>query len=129
MTAGYPIEEMAPLIAKQDKDVAAFLVSIAKKESNWGKRVPVLNGKDCFNYWGFREKREEMGTGGHTCFKDREDAVETVSARIDTLVNEYERDTPAEMIVWKCGYSCSGHSDGSVKKWISDVAFYFKKFK
>lgn len=129
MTKGYPIEEMAPYIAKEDPQVAAFLVSIAKKESNWGKRVPVLNGRDCYNYWGYRGKREEMGTGGHTCFRNRREAVRTVAKRIDTLVNEKKLDTPSEMIVWKCGYDCSGHSDQSVRKWISDVAFYFKKFK
>ena len=129
MVAGYPIEDMAPYIAKQDKDVAAFLVSIAKKESNWGKRVPVLNGQDCYNYWGYRGKRERMGTGGHTCFDSREDAVNTVAKRLDTLVSEKNLDTPAELIVWKCGNSCAGHSEGSVKKWISDVGFYFQKFK
>lgn len=128
MVKGYPIEEMAPYIANQDPDVAAFLVSIAKKESNWGKRVPVLNGRDCYNYWGYRGKGEEMGTGGHTCFKTRKEAVARVSKRIDTLVNEKNLDTPSEMIVWKCGSNCSGHSPESVSKWIADVSFYFKKF-
>lgn len=129
MVKGYPIDEMTPYIAKQDPEVAAFLVSIAKKESNWGKRVPVLNGRDCYNYWGYRGKSEEMGTGGHTCFKTRKEAVERVSKRIKTLSQDQERDTPAEMIVWKCGSSCAGHSNESVSKWISDVSFYFKKFK
>lgn len=129
MTKGYPIEEMAPYIAREDPQVAAFLVSIAKKESNWGKRVPVLYGRDCYNYWGYRGKSKEMGTGGHTCFRNRKEAVRTVAKRIDTLVNEKKLDTPSEMIVWKCGYDCSGHSEQSVRKWVSDVAFYFKKFK
>ena len=127
MTKGYPIEEMAPYIADQDPDVAAFLVSIAKKESNWGKRVPVLDGRDCYNYWGYRGKCETMGTGGHTCFKNRKEAVAKVSKRIETLVKEQKLDTPSEMVVWKCGSSCSGHSPQSVNKWISDVSFYFKK--
>lgn len=128
MVSGYPIEDMAPYIASQDPTVAAFLVSIAKKESNWGKRVPVLDGRDCYNYWGYRGKSEEMGTGGHTCFKDKKEAVDTVAKRIETLALENRLDTPAEMIVWKCGYNCAGHSEQSVNKWISDVAFYFKKF-
>jgi hypothetical protein len=129
MVKGYPIESMAPSIAKQDPIVAAFLVSIAKKESNWGKRVPVLDGRDCYNYWGYRGKSEEMGTGGHTCFKSPSQAVTRVSKRIKTLVKEQKLDTPAEMIVWKCGSDCSGHSEMSVDKWIADVSFYFKQFK
>lgn len=129
MVQGYPIEAMAPYIAQQDPKVAAFVVSIAKKESNWGKRVPVLNGRDCYNYWGYRGKSDEMGTGGHTCFKSRKEAVKRVSRRIETLVEEQKLDTPQEMIVWKCGSNCAGHSQVSVDKWIADVSLYFKKFK
>lgn len=123
---GYPIEEMVPYIVEKDPQVAAFLVSIAKKESNWGKRVPVLNGEDCYNYWGFRAGRKRMGTGGHTCFDNPRDAVDTVAARIENLV-ESDVDTPREMIVWKCGSNCAGHEPGSVQKWISDVNLFFKK--
>lgn len=126
MVKGYPIEQMIPFIAKQDRLVATFLVSIAKKESNWGKRVPVLNGEDCFNYWGYRGIRERMGTGGHTCFDSREDAVETVAARIKKLVEQEQLNTPSKMVVWKCGYSCEGHSRESVRKWIADVSMYFQ---
>lgn len=126
MTKGYPIENMIPLISRQDEEVAAFLISIAKKESNWGKRVPKLDGKDCYNYWGYRGIREKMGTGGHTCFDSPRDAVRTVSARIKKLIDQ-DINTPSKMVVWKCGYSCSGHSDYSVKKWISDVDYYFGK--
>ena len=129
MVKGYPIEAMAQDIAKQDPTVAAFLVSIAKKESDWGNRVPVLNGRDCYNYWGYRGQNDEMGTDGHTCFKSHSQAVKRVSKRIKTLVKEQKIDTPSEMIVWKCGSDCSGHSDESVQKWISDVSFYFKQFK
>ncbi len=129
MVKGYPIEVMAQDIAKQDPTVAAFLVSIAKKESDWGNRVPVLNGRDCYNYWGYRGQSEEMGTGGHTCFKNPSQAVRRVSKRIKTLVKEQKLDTPSEMIVWKCGSDCTGHSDESVHKWIADVSFYFKQFK
>ncbi len=126
MTKGYPIEKMIPLISRQDEEVAAFLISIAKKESNWGKRVPKLDGNDCYNYWGYRGIREKMGTGGHTCFDSPKDAVQTVSARIKKLI-EQDVDTPSKMVVWKCGYSCNSHSDYSVKKWINDVDYYFGK--
>jgi len=125
---GYPIKKMTPLIAQLDNRVAAFVIAIAKKESNWGKRVPVLKGEDCFNYWGYRGIRDRMGTGGHTCFNDPKDAVETVSRRISDLVKA-DIDTPQEMVIWKCGSSCEGHSNYSVEKWISDVEMYFEKFE
>lgn len=129
LVKGYPIESMSGEIARHDRRVAAFMIAIAKKESNWGKRIPVLDGKDCYNYWGFREVRDRMGSGGHTCFENKRDAVRSVSRRIETLMYEYDRDTPQEMIVWKCGYSCDGHSDVSVDKWIRDVDYYFRKLK
>ena len=127
MVKGYPIEAMLPYIFKQDRLTAAFLIGIAKKESNWGKRIPVLDGQDCFNYWGYRGVRRMMGTGGHTCFNSREDAVETVAARLNRLIQSEKLDTPEKMIVWKCGFSCQGHSRESVKKWISDVDMYFSQ--
>ena len=127
MTKGHPIENMAGVIARKDEKTAALLVSIAKKESNWGKRSPKLNGEDCFNYWGFRLVREKMGTGGHTCFNSPQDAVNTVARRIKQLTDA-GYDTPAGLIVWKCGYSCEGHSNYSVNKWISDVDYYYRKF-
>lgn len=129
LVSGYPIEVMSAEIAKHDRTVAAFVVAIAKKESNWGKRVPTLDGKDCYNYWGFREERDRMGTGGHTCFDSPKDAVNSVAKRIETLVYEYDRNTSKEMVVWKCGYSCDGHSVESVNKWIGDVDFYFRKLQ
>lgn len=126
MVKGYPIEKMAPYIAEQDRTVAAFIIGIAKKESAWGQRAPVLNGQDCFNYWGYRAQRRLMGTGGHTCFNSPEDAVETVAKRINTLVEEHGKDTPAKMVdTWKCGTSCDG--DKGARKWISDVTMYFNK--
>lgn len=129
MVKGYPIEKMVSFIAKEDKVVAAFLVGIAKKESDWGKRVPVLSGKDCYNYWGYRGKREKMGTGGHTCFDSPKDAVETVAKRLKFLVSSEKMTTPGKMVVvWKCGYDCSWDSPEAVKKWVSDVDHYFKKF-
>jgi hypothetical protein len=124
IVAGYPIEQMVPYIAKQDRTVAAFLVGIAKKESNFGKRVPVLNGKDCLYYWGSRGIRDRMGSGGHTCFDSPEDAVATVAGRLQDLV-QADIDTPQEMVIWKCGSSCAGHAPGSVEKWINDVDIYF----
>ncbi len=127
MIAGTPMEKMTPYIAEKDRKVAAFLVAIAKKESNWGERVPVLDGQDCFNYWGYRGIRDRMGTGGHTCFDSPKDAVDTVAGRLRELV-EADIDTPEEMVIWKCGSSCAGHSDYSVKKWISDVEMYFSEF-
>lgn len=127
MVKGYPIEQMLPYIFEKDNMTAAFLVSIAKKESNWGKRVPVLDGEDCFNYWGYRGIRDRMGTGGHTCFDSPEDAVDTVGDRIETLIRKYELTTPEDMIIWKCGSSCAGHSDYGVRKWILDVSYYFEK--
>lgn len=127
MVKGYPIEVMLPYIFQQDRLTVAFLIGIAKKESNWGKRVPVLDEQDCFNYWGYRGVRRMMGTGGHTCFNSRQDAVETVAKRLNTLIHSEALDTPEKMIVWKCGFSCSGHSRESVKKWISDVDMYFSQ--
>lgn len=129
MVKGYPIEEMLPYIFEQDRLTAAFLIGIAKKESNWGKRVPVLNDQDCFNYWGYRGIRRMMGTGGHTCFNSRKDAVETVAKRLSTLINSQKLNTPEKMIIWKCGFSCSGHSRESVRKWIADVDMYFKQLR
>jgi hypothetical protein len=68
-----------------------------------------------------------MGTGGHTCFNSRKDAVDTVALRIESLIYSSKIDTPAKMIIWKCGYSCDGHSRESVRKWIADVDMYFKE--
>ena len=126
IVAGSPMEQMVPYIEKQDRIVAAFLVGIAKKESNFGRRVPVLNGQDCYNYWGYRGIRKRMGSGGHTCFDSPEDAVETVARRIKELV-QAKIDTPQEMVIWKCGSSCKKHSSYSVQKWINDVNIYFSE--
>ncbi len=127
MTEGHPIAQMLPYIFKQDKLTAAYLVSIAKKESNWGKVAPKKDGIDCYNYWGYKGKGSRGLAAGHGCFGSPEEAVETVSKRIDTLTQEYELETPRQMVVWKCGSSCAGHSDISVQKWISDVGYYTKE--
>jgi len=128
MVKGYPIEKMAPYIAEKDKIVAAFIIGIARKESTWGKHVPVLNDEDCYNYWGYRGIRPRMGTGGHTCFDSPKDAVDTVAKRIEFLVSNKKLDTPSKMVIWKCGSDCGatgGHA--AARKWISDVDVYFKK--
>lgn len=127
LVKGHPIEEMLPYIFEKDRITAAFLIGIAKKESNWGKRVPVLDGQDCFNYWGYRGQRRLMGTGGHTCFNSRKDAVDTVAKRLEKLINSERLDSPEKLIVWKCGMSCEGHSRESVQKWISDVDAYYSE--
>lgn len=126
MVRGYPIEEMIPYIVEKDSVVAAFLVSIAKKESNWGKRSPKYQGKDCYNYWGYRGPNR-VGSGRHSCFANPKEAVDTVGERIAFLAQEKKLDTPKKMIVWKCGSTCAGHSAFSVSKWISDVDLYFGK--
>ncbi len=125
---GTPMEKMIEPISKQDKTVAAFLVGIALKESGLGKHKPVLNGQDCYNYWGYRGKRTRMGTGGHTCFNSPEDAVETVSKRLHTLAIKQKRDTPQKMLVWKCGSDC-GATGGwpAAHKWVKDVSIYFNQ--
>ena len=127
MVEGYPIEKMLPYILEQDPEVAKYLIAIAKQESQWGKRVPVLNGQDCYNYWGYRGKRKLMGTGGHTCFNSRKDAVETVGKRIHELIYKYDRKSAKRLIVWKCGSSCAGHSQAGVDRWIGTVDMYYKK--
>jgi len=127
MVKGYPIEKMIPFIVRQDRLVAALLVGIAMQESTWGVHVPVLNGQDCYNYWGYRGIRDKMGTGGHTCFDSPEDAVETVAKRIKFLVSNEKLSTPAKMVVWKCGYDCSWDSRTQMNNWISTVDHYFQK--
>ncbi len=129
MVKGYPIEKMVPYIAKKDRLVAMFLIAIAKKESDWGKHVPICDGKDSLNYWGFRAKSEKVGTGGHTCFDTREEAVDRVAKRLEFLVSNEKVNTPDKMVVvWKCGYDCGWDEPGAVRKWVSDVNMYFKKF-
>ncbi len=128
MVKGYPIEDMIPYIIEKDRIVGAFLIGIAKKESNWGKRVPVLNGRDCYNYWGYKGKRKLMGTGGHTCFNSRQDAVNTVAKRLEFLINNYQLNTPEKMVIWKCGSDCEATGGwAAARKWISDVNMYFEK--
>ena len=127
MLEGYPMEKMIPALMKEDIGIAAFVVSIAKKESNWGKRVPVLNGEDCFNYWGYRGGGEKVTHDNYTCFDTPDEAVQVISARITELAKGQKLDSPKKMIVWKCGSTCAGHSPEGVRKWIADVSLYFNK--
>jgi len=120
--SGYPIEKMLPYISKRRPETAAFLVAIAKKESNWGKVSPKSKDGDCFNYWGFKDHRFKF-VAGHSCFPSREVAIETVGNRIDKLVAN-GRNTPAKISIWKCGSACS--KDGNVGKWIGDVNMYYQ---
>ncbi len=130
LVEGYPIAAMTPYILSKDPKVAAFMIAIAKKESAWGRRRPVLAGRDCYNYWGFRLKAETMGSGGHTCFDTPEQAVDVVASRIDELVNQENIDSPKDMIVWKCGYGCQDAvKTADEKKWINDVDMYYSKLE
>jgi hypothetical protein len=131
MVKGYPIEKMVPYIAEQDQTVAAFIVAIARKESGWGVHVPVLNGQDCYNYWGYRGKRVLMGSGGHTCFNSPKDAVETVAKRINTLVDQHGITTSSAMVkIWKCGGNCAATGgQAAANKWASDVESILSQFE
>lgn len=127
MTVGYPIEFMSSSIAKYDREVAALLVGIAKKESNWGKRVPrSADGGDCFNYWGFKGAGSRGVAMGHGCFGTPEEAVERVGDRIAELVRIRGTGEPKSFTIWKCGSSCATHSPESVRKWVSDVDQYYR---
>lgn len=125
MVNGHPIEKMVSAIAKENKTVAAFLVGIAKKESDWGAHSPKKNGRDCFNYWGYRGSYNPTASG-YSCFDSPEQAVESVGGRIKDLIDK-KIDTPEKMLVWKCGRSCAEHNPRDVRKWVSDVSLYFYK--
>lgn len=124
---GYPLQKMAPEIAKQDPEIAALIVGIARKESQWGLRSPKKNG-DCFNYWGFKGAGDRGVGMGHACFATREEAVEKIAKRLEKLVDKRGTSKPSALVVtWKCGSSCASHSPESVKKWVSDVNQYYTK--
>ncbi|HBB36751.1 MAG: hypothetical protein UX02_C0001G0119 [Candidatus Moranbacteria bacterium GW2011_GWC1_45_18] len=125
MAKGYPIEEMAPFIAGKNKKVAAFLVAIAKKESNWGVHSPKKQGKNCFNYWGYRGP-ENPTASGYSCFSSPRQAVNVVGKRINSLVSQ-KVDTPREMVMWKCGDACTRSGARGEAKWVRDVGFYYDK--
>ncbi|MFZ5982079.1 MAG: hypothetical protein ACOYS2_00685, partial [Patescibacteria group bacterium] len=122
-----PLGEMSKELAQLPEDTAAFVIAIAKKESQWGRRAPSKNGQDCFNYWGYKGASEEQ-VMGYSCFTSRQEAVEKVGARIQKLLDN-GLDTPEKFIVWKCGRSCSGHDPQGVAKWIADVESVLKSLK
>ena len=128
LVKGHPIEVMIPYIVERDRKTAAYLIGIAKKESNWGERHPVLAGVDCYNYWGFRLQSERMGSGGHTCFSNPREAVNAVSDRIAQIIQRNDVNSAKDMLVWKCGTDCSA-TGGQVaaNKWARDVDKYAKK--
>jgi hypothetical protein len=124
MLGGYPMEKMIPYLAGRDEKTAAFLVAIAKKESSWGQHAPSKSGRDCYNYWGY--KGSYNLAMGYSCFDSPEHAIKVVGDKIDDLIAK-KIDTPARMVVWKCGSSCAGHSPESVQSWIGTVDMYLKK--
>ncbi|NLC30451.1 MAG: hypothetical protein GX765_00160 [Candidatus Moranbacteria bacterium] len=126
ITKNHPIEEMAPFIAEYDKKIAALIVGIAKKESNWGIHSPSKNGQTCYNYWGYKGAGSRGTALGYGCFSTPEEAVAIIGKRIDDLAQK-RIDTPQKMVVWKCGSSCAGHDPAGVNKWISDVSIYYNK--
>jgi hypothetical protein len=123
---GKPMEDMAPYIAKQPRTVAAFIVGIAMKESKFGVYAPHdASGNDCHNYWGYRGP-ENTTASGYSCFSTPEAAITAVGRRIAKLVDQ-GASNPAEMVVWKCGASCSWDNPANVRSWIADVGINFYK--
>lgn len=121
-----PMEKMTDAIVLQDRQIAAFLVGIALKESHFGKHSPKnSNGDDCYNYWGYRGK-ENTTRSGYSCFDSPEHAIQVVGKRIQHFT-EQGRDNPAKMVVWKCGYSCAAFTPESVQGWINDVGINYYK--
>ena len=106
--------------------MAADLVAIAKKESNWWKYSPQKDGKSCYNYWGYRGSYNQTRSG-YSCFDSPKQAVDEVGGRMAELIDQ-EINTPQKMVVWKCGRICSAHDPYSVNKWIQDVDLYYNKF-
>jgi hypothetical protein len=128
MTEGYPIQAMVPAIILFDREIAALIVGIAKKESDWGKHTPKQGGKECFNYWGYRAPGSlGLTPDGYGCFATPEEGATVIGERLEKLAGLRVSTEPRQMVVWKCGSSCAGHSDESVRKWISDVEHYYRK--
>lgn len=123
-----PMSAMIPALMTRDHETAIFLVSIARKESSWGRFVPTKDGADCFNYWGYKGTGSRGAGMGYACFASPEEAVETVGNRLAKLIHEQKLNSPERLIVWKCGSTCEGHSPESVAKWISDVRSVYSKF-
>lgn len=127
LVSGYPIEAMVPAIAKFDRHIAALLVGIAKKESDWGNHAPSLAGEDCRNYWGLKGSGSRGTSMGYACFGSPEEAAKATGDRIAELVDKRRTSDPGQLIAWKCGSSCEGHSPESVRNWISNVRLYYDR--
>jgi len=125
LVSNHPLEKMAVWIGRKNENVASFLVAIAKKESNWGLHSPKKNGRDCFNYWGYRGTYNQTNSG-YSCFDSPEQAVDVVGGRIEELISQ-GINTPEKMLVWKCGSSCASHNPQDVRKWVADVSMYLNK--
>lgn len=125
LVTGSPIEAMLPFISKLDTKTAAYLIAIAKKESDWGRYSPHKGEQTCFNYWGYKGGYN-LTASGYSCFDSPEQAVAVVGGRIKELLDR-QLDTAEKLVVWKCGASCAGHDPAGVRKWISDVAAYYEK--
>jgi hypothetical protein len=128
LVGDHPIKQMAPCIAKEDPLVAAMFIAIAKKESSWGDHVPVNNGKDCYNYVGFRLKTAKMGSGEHSCFATPQEGFERTAKRIKDLIYDEKMTTAKKMVSpWKCGYRPDLDDPKAVQKWVSDVDSILKE--
>lgn len=125
MVEGKPIEKMLPYISVRNKRIAAYLVAIAKKESDWGRYAPKKDGRDCYNYWGYRGTFNQTDSG-YSCFNSPRQAVRVVGDRIRELAQQ-DITSPEDMVVWKCGRTCATHSNAAVRKWINDVDYYYGK--
>lgn len=123
---GYPIDRMTRYISRQDDRTAAFLIGVAKKESDWGKYSPKKGGKECYNYWGYRGTYNQTQSG-YSCFDSPGQAVAVVSNRMKELIAQ-NIDTPEEMVIWKCGRMESCLESSAAQKWIDDVDLYRSKF-
>ena len=71
------------------------------------------------NYWGYRGP-ENTTASGYSCFSTPEQAITAVGGRIARLVDQ-GASNPSEMVVWKCGASCSWDDPANVRSWIADV--------
>ncbi len=127
MVKGHPISDMTPYLAQQNAVTASYLVAIAKHESNWGKYSPKMDGKECYNYWGYRGQTEKVTRSGYSCFDSPRQAVSVVGRRLNYLIWDLRLDTPEELLVWKCGSTCAGHDQGDVNRWARNVGVYSKK--
>ena len=123
LVSSYPIAAMVPFLSEIDKKAAPFLIAIAKKESDWGNHAPRKNGRDCYNYWGYKGGYNPTA-GGYSCFDSPEQAVKTVGGRLGDLIGK-KINTPEKMVVWKCGGDCSG--DAGAGGWIGTVRQYWQK--